>query len=115
MQDVFRRLAAPSAVGGLLRLRASRGVAVAQPFGPTLQQPGAPDVYRLPSCDGGTCLAFGLDHEQQGPLQGPLVLQMAFQYTSVTEQEGPGGARRCCLGLGGLLSMRCLLHCARLS
>ncbi|KAF6265854.1 hypothetical protein COO60DRAFT_1697553 [Scenedesmus sp. NREL 46B-D3] len=93
-QDLSRRLAAPKALSGMLRLRACPQLKVARCYGRLYADPQHGDLFHVPCCDPGHSFVFDFDHAGPGAYDEQLqqvTLQVAFQYSQVVAVgSGPG-------------------------
>lgn len=91
VQDVYRRLLTPTAMRGLLRVRASPGLKLSRFHGLLIPDEAHENLAHVALADPYTTFAFDLAHaHQSGRLQGQQCLQMAFSYTAVVPAADDG-------------------------
>lgn len=95
-QDIYRRLGAPLARGGLLRLRTSPDFRVARAFGHLFPDDQFENLFHIISADPNDCFAFELEYAKASGLNNmegmSPVLQMVFQYSILLPQPQPPAA-----------------------
>ncbi|KAK9831909.1 hypothetical protein WJX81_008153 [Elliptochloris bilobata] len=104
-QDVYRRLSASAALGGLLRVRLSPELRVARAYGPLAADERYEDLAHVAACDAHTCFAFDLEFTSTvgcgDKADVPPFLQMAFQYSVVVPAGSVAGAIEASTGAEG--------------
>ena len=79
---MYRRLIAPTATRGLLRIRTSSELQLTRFYGPLVADESHDNLAHVALADTQTTFAFDLRHTQSGRLQGEQCMQLAFSYTA---------------------------------
>lgn len=91
-QDLYRRLSVPHARAGLLRLRLSRELRAARLYGRLFPDPAHEGLYHIIAADATDTFAADIEHISAAGLSLPdavaPTLQIAFQYSAVTQRRG---------------------------
>lgn len=108
-QDVYRRLADPCAMAGLLRLRTSPEFRVVNAYGHLFPDERFENLCHVIACSPSSAFAFDFDYTGPAGFSSesntPPMLQMAFQYTVAVpwdlaaEKSGIGRRQACANGL----------------
>lgn len=106
VQDVYRRLAAPLACNGLLRVRTSLGFRAKAAYGQLVPDEVYEDLMHVAACGPAATFAFDLEHDGAANLSPDMgdrpLLQVAFRYDSYApassqpraESHANGGSKR---------------------
>lgn len=90
-QDVYRRLAAPQALSGLLRIRTSPEFKATRAHGHLFPDEQYEDLAHVVECEASTTFAFDFEYTRavgfSEASDNPPMLQAAFQYSTVMPLE----------------------------
>lgn len=85
MQDVYRRLSVPQAMGGMLRIRTSPEFKVVRSYGRVVPDERYENLYHVVATDPHSCAVFDFEYANtdgfSGNVESPPVIQMVFQYS----------------------------------
>ncbi len=86
-QDVYRRVAAPQALSGLLRIRTSPEFKAAKAHGHLFPDEQYEELAHIAECEASTTFAFDFEYTRAAGFSeasdNPPMLQAAFQYSTV--------------------------------